>query len=104
MRAPRRAFLGALAVSPLATASGGSTQPAPAPAPPREASAAEGLLAAARSRFGHHLAPGDVDELRKGIEHVLRAGERLRAHPLVNADEPVGLFEARPAAGRPRGR
>jgi hypothetical protein len=93
MKAPRRTFLGTLAVSPLGAA---AAHEVPAPAPV-ETSMAEGLLAAARARFGHHLAPGDVEEVGKGIAYLLRAGEKLRAHPLANGEAPVGSFEARPA-------
>jgi len=106
MKAPRRAFLGAVALSPLgaapfALAEPVPAEPAPVPAPP-EPSVAEGLLVAARARFGHHLGPGEVEEVGKGIAYVLRAGDKLRAHPLLNAEAPVGVFEARPAALRDR--
>jgi hypothetical protein len=76
---------------------------APASPPPEAAvsgSMAEGLLAAARARFGHHLAPDEVEAVRKDIEALLRAGERLRQTPPASSEEPVGVFEARPPADR----
>ena len=100
MKAPRRAFLGALATAPLleTVAVAGHAEP---PVPTSEGGAlAEGLLLAARARFGHHLGPEEAPEVKKGIEYVLRSGEKLRAVALLNADEPVGTFEARPRSPR----
>jgi hypothetical protein len=97
MKAGRRTFLGAVATLVPAA----SSSPVGAQSPPAEAGGmAEGLLQAARARFGHHLAPDDVEAVRKEIESELRAGEALRRVPLGNADEPALLFEAR--AGAPR--
>ena len=92
MKAPRRVFLGALCTAPLLPA-GAARAHAEAP---EGAAVAEGLLQSARARFGHHLTPAEVQEVKKGIEYVLRSGEKLRPYVLTNADEPVGIFEARP--------
>lgn len=97
MKAPRRAFLGALATAPLLEAA--VAAPTEPPVPTSEGGAlAEGLFLAARARFG--LTPEEAPEVRKGIEYVLRSGEKLRTVALVNADEPVGTFEARPRGPR----
>jgi hypothetical protein len=102
MKTPRRAFLGALAASPLGAT---ATATAATAAPSTEGSMAEGLLAAARARFGHHLTSAEVEQLGRGIVEAQREAERLRAHPPGQAEEPVGLFEARPPAlGGARGR
>ena len=79
------------------------------PSPPRQASeggaVAEALLLAARARFGHHLTPGEVQEVKKGIDSVLRSGdEAAGGRRSSNADEPVGIFEARPRGARGAGR
>lgn len=104
MKAPRRAFLGALATAPLLP-SGLAPAPAePPPASPEDGAMAEALLQVARARFGHHLTPGEVQEVKKGIESVLRSGAKLRSVVLTNADEPVGIFEARPRGARGGGR
>jgi hypothetical protein len=98
MKAPRRVFLGALAAAPLVPA--GLVSAETPSVSPEGAAMAEGLLLVARARFGHHLAPQEVAEVRKGIESVLRSGEKLRSVALTNADEPVAIFEARPRPSR----
>lgn len=103
MKAPRRVFLGALATAPLLPA-GVARAHAEPPAAPEAGAVAEGLLLAARARFGHHLTPAEVQEVKKGIEYVLRSGEKLRSVALTNGDEPVGIFEARPRGTRGGGR
>jgi hypothetical protein len=100
MKTPRRAFLGALATTPLVPAAA-AQGPAPQAAETAvSGSMVEGLLAAVRARFGHHLAPDEVEAVRKEIESLLRAGERLHAVPLANSEEPVAVFEARPGGER----
>jgi hypothetical protein len=100
MRQRRRAFLGSLCALPLfpALAEGQGAAAPPPEAPP----AAEGLLAAARAQFGHHLSPPEVEELRGMLAYALRSAEKLRSVALTSADEPVTVFEARPRAARPR--
>ena len=104
MRAPRRVFLGALATTPLLPSGLPPAHAEPPAASPEGGAVAEALLLAARARFGHHLTPGEVQEVKKGIESVLRSGDKLRSVSLVNADEPVGIFEARPRGARGAGR
>jgi hypothetical protein len=97
MKARRRTFLGAVAT--LLPATGVSTAPLEAP-PTESGGLAEGLLAAARARFGHHLSPDEIESVRKKLESELRAADALRRFPLINADEPVQTFEARPRASK----
>jgi hypothetical protein len=104
MRSPRRAFLSTLVTLPLvppATSAANASAP-PSPAVSPDGGLSDGLLAAARAQY--HLAPDEVEDVRKGIDLLLDAAERLRATPLVNSDEPVLTFEARPPALRDAGR
>jgi len=103
MKSPRRTFLSTLAALPLVPYP--ATPARAAPAPPATVPGgglSEGLLAAARARY--RLAPDEVDEVRKGIELVLGAADQLHKVPLVNSDEPVLTFEARPTATAAPGR
>ena len=100
MKAPRRVFLGALASAPLLPSGVARVHAEPTAAAPEGDAVAEGLLLAARARFGHYLTPEEAVQVKKGIRDVLRSGEKLRAAALTSADEPVGIFEARPRATR----
>lgn len=98
MKSQRRAFLSTLAALPLLPfpSSAANAQPAPPPGASPANPVSAGLLAAARAQY--ELTPAEADEVRKGIDQILGAAEQLRAVPLVNPDEPVLVFEARPAA------
>lgn len=100
MKTPRRVFLGALATTPLLPAGVARAHAEPSATASEGDAVAESLLLASRARFGHHLTPAEAQEVRKGIEYVLRSSEKLRLVALTNADEPVGIFEARPRATR----
>jgi hypothetical protein len=105
MKTPRRAFLGALATAPWlpggAVAGGAVAAGAePPPSVSETGGMTEGLVLAARARFGHHLSPDEVSEVTKAIEYGLRSAAKLRSIPLANADEPVATFEARPRSPR----
>jgi len=117
MPSARRSFLKSLAAAPLLPAALAQVAPnppqPPSPSPPADAPSpmAESLADAARHRFGAHLQPGDLDEIRKAIHGNLQAAERLRKVTLTNADEPVTTFSAQlpgptlreqPAPRRPR--
>jgi hypothetical protein len=118
MPAPRRSFLKSLAAAPLLPAALTQTAPnppqppsptpAPSPSPEVPGPVALALAEAARHRFGAHLEPGDMEEIKKAIQGNLQAAERLRRVVLGNADEPVTTFSARPSgtavAARPRAR
>jgi hypothetical protein len=99
MKGPRRTFLSALAALPLVPHPATRAVAAPAPPPLAAGGAvAEGLLAAACARYA--LTPAETVEVRKAIEQVLSAADRVRAHPLANSDEPILTFEARPTSLR----
>lgn len=104
---PRRRFLKSLAAAPLLPAAWAAPQAAPSAAPSpsptptpsetRPGAVAEALGEAVRHRYGDHLQPADVDQIKKSIEENLLAAERLRKRmKLGNADEPVVVFQARP--------
>jgi len=52
----------------------------------------ERLFALVRQRYGERLAPAQLDEVRKGVEAVVRNAQALRAVKLENADEPFPPF------------
>src|SRR5262245_25444951 len=107
----RRGFLKSLAVTPLVPGAALVPQvtPAPTPAPPPATpspSASPGgpgamawaLAEAVRHRFGAQLTAQERADGAKGIDDNLQAATRLRDRlRLANADEPVTLFQARPA-------
>ncbi len=104
----RRRFLQALAGAPLLPAAlaraevpvpapSPSTAPSPSPTPSAvPGPVADALAEAARRRFGTHIGPGDLDEIKKAIQGNLDAAERLREVKLTNSDDLVTIFEARP--------
>jgi hypothetical protein len=64
-----------------------------APEPTSDADAeVERLFALVRQRYGERLTPGELDEVRKGVEGVVRTSRALRAVKLENADEPFPPF------------
>jgi hypothetical protein len=114
MTTARRGFLKSLAVAPLAPAAlAPQAVPVPAPAPPPaaapipptgHAAVAEALTEAVRREFGAHLAAADLDAVKKELTRNLESATRLRqAAKLVNADEPVTRFDARPSAAAEKG-
>src|SRR5258708_897745 len=101
MTTPRRRFLGSLAAVPLAPAALALPQaapppPAPSPSPVTPTPMAEALAEVARRRYGAHFESGDSEAVLKLVAENLKAAERLQAHKLGNADEPVTVFTARP--------
>ena len=52
----------------------------------------ERLFALVRQRYGDRLTSGELDEVRKGVEGVVRTARALRAVKLENADEPFPPF------------
>jgi hypothetical protein len=110
----RRRFLKSLAVAPLVPSAAALVpQAAPTPAPPTATPSpsaspdapgpmAWALTEAVRQRFGAHLTAEELAEVAKGIDGNLQTASRLRDRMRHgNADEPVTLFEARPAASAP---
>ena len=65
---------------------------------------AEALTEAVRREFGAHLDAAELDAVKKELARNLESAARLRqAARLVNADEPVSRFEARPPAAPEKG-
>ena len=110
MTIPRRRLLRSLVLAPLAPAALAEAQvpqptalpatplPAVPPPPPTAPSpspspVAEALGEVVRHRYGAHLGPGELDEIKRSIEENLRAAERLHRVSLLNGDEPVTRFE-----------
>jgi len=95
----RRDFLKSVALVPLAPAALAPQAPPPvAPATPAGTEAvAEALAEAVKRQFGAHLDAGEIEAVKKELTRNLESAGRLRrAARLRNADDPVGLFEARP--------
>ena len=95
----RRDFLKSVALVPLAPAALAPQAPPPvAPATPAGTEAvAEALAEAVKRQFGGHLDAGEIETVKKELTRNLESAGRLRrAARLRNADDPVGLFEARP--------
>jgi len=95
----RRDFLKSVALVPLAPAALAPQAPPPvAPATPAGTEAvAEALAEAVKRQFGAHLDAGEIETVKKELTRNLESAGRLRrAARLRNADDPVGLFEARP--------
>lgn len=100
----RRRFLKSAAAVPLAPAAL-APPPPPAAAPAGHEAVAEALAEAVRRRYGAHLDAGELEAVKKELARGLERGERLhREARLSNADEPVGLFAARPPRAQERRR
>jgi len=97
MNAPRRGFLKALAVAPLAAPSAeASPQAAPAAAASTP-TAVDALAEASRALLGARFPAADLAEVKKSIEGNLKAAAAIKAaRALTNADEPVTAFAALP--------
>ena len=76
-------------------APGPAATPAPTPTPDTPSSTAEALTEAVRIRWGKHLTGEELAEIARSIDGRLRAGERMKAVRLTNADEPAFVFAAR---------
>ncbi len=50
------------------------------------------LFQLVRARYGDRLTPTELDELRKGVEAVVKSARVLRGVRLSNADEPAQPF------------
>ena len=42
--------------------------------------------------YGERLNPEELEEVRKGVENIRKAAEKLRSIKLQNSDEPPALF------------
>jgi hypothetical protein len=106
MTTARRGFLKSLALAPLAP-SALAPQAAPPPTTPPlagDAAVAGALAEAVRREFGAQLDDAELDAVKKELTRNLESAKRLRqAAKLVNADEPVTRFDARPSAAAEKG-
>ena len=106
----RRHFAKSVATTLIAAPLAAQLARAQTPAKPKEATApptpqqtttpqkpsplAEAYAEAARLRFGEHLKPEQMEQLKKDMEGNIRTAERLRAIKLKNGDEPDFTFSA----------
>jgi hypothetical protein len=103
MTTARRGFLKSLALAPLAPAAL-APQAAP-PGPPGalpltpDAAVADALAEVVRREFGAHLDAAELEAVKKELARNRESAALLRQSAgLVNADEPVTRFDARPPA------
>ncbi|MDT5059585.1 MAG: hypothetical protein QOH63_44 [Acidobacteriota bacterium] len=68
--------------------------PQASPAPQKPSPLAEAYTEVARVRFGEHLTPEQLEQVKKDLGDNIRAADRLRAVKLKNADEPDFTFSA----------
>ena len=45
-----------------------------------------------KRRYGERLNPAELEEVKKGVENIRQAADKLRAVNLQNSDEPPALF------------
>ncbi len=53
---------------------------------------AEYLFEMVKERYGHHLRPEELEEVKKGVERMAEAAEAVRKVKLGNWDEPFFVF------------
>jgi len=68
--------------------------PPQTPTPQKPSPLAEAYTEVARVRFGEHLTPEQLEQVKKDLDGNVRAADRLRAVKLKNADEPDFTFDA----------
>ena len=70
-------------------------QPSPTPQqPPQPSPVAEAYLGVARARFGEHVTPDQVEQIKRDLQGNVRVAGVLRAVKLDNGDEPDFTFIA----------
>ena len=45
-----------------------------------------------KRRYGERLDPEELKEVKKGVENIQQAADKLRSVKLENSDEPFALF------------
>jgi hypothetical protein len=108
MTTARRGFLKSLALAPLAPAAlepQGVPPASPSVLPPgADATVADALTEVVRREFGAHLDAAELEAVKRELAHNLESASLLRRSAgLVNADEPVARFDARPPAAVEKG-
>jgi hypothetical protein len=68
--------------------------PQPSPTPQKPSPLADAYTEVARVRFGEHLTPEQLEQVRKDLDGNVRTADRLRAVKLKNGDEPDFTFIA----------
>jgi hypothetical protein len=68
--------------------------PQPSPTPQKPSLLADAYTEVARVRFGEHLTPEQLEQVRKDLDGNVRTADRLRAVKLKNGDEPDFTFIA----------
>ena len=76
------------------TAQTPTPSPSPSPAPPKPSPLAEAYTEVARLRFGEHLTPAQLEQVKKDMEGNVGTADRLRGFKLQNGDEPDFIFTA----------
>jgi hypothetical protein len=66
--------------------------PQPSPSPQKPSPLTEAYAEVVRVRFGEHLTPEQLEQVKKDLDGNVRAADRLRAVKLKNADEPDFTF------------
>lgn len=57
-----------------------------------ESSESEHLLNIIKERYGERLSDEELAEVKKGVERIVEAAEKLREIRLENGDEPFFVF------------
>lgn len=69
--------------------------PQPSPSPQQKPSpVADAYFEVLRARFGEHITPEQVEQVKKDLQGNVRASDALRAVKLRNEDEPDFIFGA----------
>lgn len=86
----RRAFLRTLAAAPAITVLEPLHAQEPSPAP--QSAQVDALAEVVRLRYGQYLVDGDMPEIKRGIERMLRNAEAINRIKITNGDEPDFMF------------
>ena len=86
----RRTFLQSIAAAPLVASATEAAQAQETPSP--FAGQVDALAEVVNLRYGKYLADGDMPEIKRGIERMLRSAETIARVKITNADEPDFMF------------
>ena len=67
---------------------------------PSSTNESEPLFELIRQRYGHRLTASELEEVRKGVQSVVRMTAALRTVRLENGDEPFSIFMPYPGKGK----
>ncbi|HEY2014777.1 MAG TPA: hypothetical protein VGH38_14815 [Bryobacteraceae bacterium] len=91
-RRNRRAFLQSMAAAPLMVPVTEAAQAQVQETPSPFAGQVDALAELVKLRYGKYLAEGDMPEIKRGIERMLRNAETLSKIKISNGDEPDFMF------------